>query len=95
MEDLALPTGAPTVHWEDHTSCISVFESKIVPPRVKHIYITVYFIQEQFDNILLLPKYEESSVMPADMCTKPCLGTIISRINKWMTGFILYPTSET
>ena len=69
MEDLALYTGAPTVHWEDNTSCISVVEAKRVTPRVKHIDIPVYFLQEQFDNGLFLPKYENSSVMPADMCT--------------------------
>ena len=37
MEALALHTGAPTVHWEDNTSCISVVEAKIVTPIVKHI----------------------------------------------------------
>ena len=70
MEDLALYTGAPTVHREDNTSCIYVIEAKRVTPRVKHIDIPVFFIQEKFDNGLFLPKYEESSVMPADMCTE-------------------------
>ena len=46
MEALALHTGEPTVHQEDITSYISVIESKIVTPRVKHIYIPVYFLQE-------------------------------------------------
>ena len=45
MEDLALHTGAPTVYWEDNTSCIYVVEAKIVTPRVKHIDITVCFLQ--------------------------------------------------
>ena len=71
MEDLALYTSAPTVHWEDKTNCISVVEDKNVTLRVKHIDITVCFLQEQFDNGLFLTKYEKSSVMPADMCTKP------------------------
>ena len=75
MEDLALYTGAHTVHWEDNTRCIYVVEAKIVTPRVKHIDIPVCFLQEQFDNGLFLPKYENSSVMPADMCTKPCAVT--------------------
>ena len=95
MEDLALQTGAPTVHWEDNTSCISVVEAKIVTPIVKHIDIPVFFLQEKFYNGLFLPKYENSSVVPADMCTKPCSGPIIIRSTKWMTGFIFYPTSET
>ena len=69
MKALALHTGAPTVHWEDNTSFISVLEAKIVTPRVKHIDIPVCFLQEKFDNSLFLPKYEKSSVMPADMCT--------------------------
>ena len=33
MKELALNTGAPTVHWEDNTSYISVFEAKIVTTR--------------------------------------------------------------
>ena len=43
MEALALYTGAPTVHCEDNTSCISVIEAKRVTPRVKHIDIPVCF----------------------------------------------------
>ena len=95
MEALAIHSGAPTVHWEDNTSCISVVETKIVTPRVKHIDIPVCFLQEQFDNGLFLPKYEKSSVMPSYMCTKPCSGLIISRSTKWMTRFRFYPTSKT
>ena len=95
MEAFALYTGATTVHWEDNTSCISVVESKIVTPRVKYIDIPVCFLQEQFDNGLFLPKYENSSVMPADICTKPCPIPIISRSTKCMTRFRFYPTSDT
>ena len=95
MEALALHTGAPKVHQEDKKSCISVVEDKIVTPRVKHIDIPVYFLQEQFENGLFLPKFEKSSVMPADICTKPCTGTIISWSNKWMNGFRFYPNIET
>ena len=95
MKALALHTGAPTVNWEDSTSFISVVEAKRVTPRDKHIYIPVCFLQEQFDYGLFLPKYENSSVMLADMCTKPCSVPIISRSNKWMTGFRFYATSET
>ena len=29
--------------------------------------------------------------MPLDMCTKPCLGPIIIRINKFITGFCSHP----
>ena len=94
LEALALYTGAPTVHWEDNTSCISFVEAKIVTPIVKHIDIPVCFLQEKFDNGLFLPKYEKSSVMPSDMCTKPRSGPTISRSTKWMTGFRFYTTSE-
>ena len=45
MEAVALHTGAPTVHWEDNTRCISVVEYKSVTPRVKHVDIPVCFIQ--------------------------------------------------
>ena len=88
-------TGAPTVHWDDNTSCISVVEAKIITPRIKHIYIPVCFLQEQFENCLFLVEYDNASVMPADMCTKPCSGLIISCSTKCMTGFRFYPTSET
>ena len=95
MEDLALHTGASIVHLDENTSCISIVESKRVTPRVNHIDITVCFLQNKFYNGLFLPKYEKSSVMPTDMCTKPCPGEIISQITKWISGFRLYPTSET
>ena len=95
MEALALYTGAPTVHWEHSISCISVFESKIVTPRVKHIDIPVCFLLEQFDYGLFIPKYEKFSVMLEGMCTKPCSGPIISCSTKWITRFRLYPTSDT
>ena len=95
MEALALYTGAPTVHWEDNTSCISVVEDKRVTPRVKYTDIPVSFLLENFDNGLFLPKYEKSSVVPACMCTKPSSGPIISQSTKWMTGFRFDPTSET
>ena len=56
MEALALYTGAPTVHWEYNTSCISVVEAKIFTPIVKHIDIPVYFLQKQFENCLFISK---------------------------------------
>ena len=43
LEALALYTRAPTVNWEDNTSCISVVEAKIVTPRVNYIDIPVFF----------------------------------------------------
>ena len=95
MESLVIHTGTPTVHCEDNTSCISGVEAKIFTPRVKHVEISVCFLLEKFYNGLSVPKYENSSVMPADMCTKPCPVPIISRSNKWMTGFRFYPTSVT
>ena len=48
MEALSIHTGASTLNWEYNTSCISVVEAKIVTPRVKHVYISVCFLQEQF-----------------------------------------------
>ena len=45
--------------------------------------------------VFLIPKYDKSSVMPEDMCTKPHSGPIISRSTKWVTGSILYPTIDT
>ena len=67
----------------------------MVTPRVKHIEVNVCFTQDQFEKSLFFPNYEESSVIPTDMCTKIFSGTIISRSTKWMTGHILYPTSDT
>ena len=46
MEFLANHTGAPTVHWEDNTSYISVVEAKIVNTRVLKNYIPVCFLLE-------------------------------------------------
>ena len=95
MKALVLHTGAPIVHWEDNTHTIYVVEAKIVITRVKHIGIHVYFLHEQFDNGLFIQKYDKSSFMPEDMCTKPCSGPIISWGNKWTTGFRFYRTSDT
>ena len=67
----------------------------MVTPMVKHIDIPVYFLPEQFNNGPFITKYEKYSVVPEDMCTKPCSYTIISQINKWINGFRLYPTSDT
>ena len=64
-------------------------------PRVKHIYIPVYFLQEQFENGIFVPEYKKSSVVTEDMCTKPCSGPNISWSNKCMTVFIFYTTSDT
>ena len=89
MEALALHTGAPEVHWEDNTSYIYVVKAKRFTPIVKHIDITVCFLQEQFDNGLFLPKYEKFNVIPVDICTKLCSGTLIIQSTKWMTGFQL------
>ena len=55
MEALALHTGVPKVHWEDNTHCIYVIEDKIVSTRVKHIDITVCFIQEKFYDGIFPP----------------------------------------
>ena len=49
----------------------------------------------KFDNGLFVPKYEKSSVITEDICTKPYSGPIISWINKCMTGFRIYSTSDT
>ena len=46
-------------------------------------------------NGLFIPKYEKSSVISADMCTKPYSGPIISQSTNCMTGFRFYPTSDT
>ena len=48
MEALELHTGAPILHWEDETSCISFVESKIVTPRVKHIENSCLFSTRKF-----------------------------------------------
>ena len=45
MEALALHTDEPTVRWEYNTRYMSIVEDEIVPTRVKHIDITVCFLQ--------------------------------------------------
>ena len=81
--------------WRTTKVVFLLLKLKIGIPTVKHIDIPVYFLQNNFDNGLFIPKYYKSSVMLADMSTKPCSGTIISGSNKWMTGFRLYPISNT
>ena len=75
-------------HWVTNSTLIvyhkfiSMVKDKIVTPRVKHIYIPVRSILEQFFNGIVVPKYEKSSVIPSDMCNKPFLGPIISHGTK-------------
>ena len=95
IKSLVYHAGAPKLHWEDNTSCISVVKDRIVTPRFKHIDMPVCFLQEQFDNGLFIPKYDNYSVIPEDMCTKTFVGPVISQSTKCMTGFIFYPTSDT
>ena len=47
MKYLSLHTCSSTIHPEYNIKCISVVESKIVTPRVKHIDIPVCFLQEK------------------------------------------------
>ena len=92
-------TGVPTVHWEYNKSCSYVVEAKIVTPRVKQIYIPVYFLQEQFDDNLFIPKYENSSVMPEDRCIKPCqiqlsVGVINGRLDSYSIQSVVQNTTS-
>ena len=95
IESLAIHTGSPTVNWEENTSYISVVEDKIVTPRVKHLDIHIYFYKKNLTNVIFVPKYEKSGLMLSNVCTKPFPGPIISRFTKCITGFRLYPTSDT
>ena len=95
MEALSLHTGAHRVHWEYNTMCISIVESKRVTTRIKHIIIHACYLQEQIDNGIFITKYEKSSVIPEDMCTKPCACLITSWSIKCMNLFRFYPNSDT
>ena len=86
MESLDLHIGEPNIHWEDNNSVISVVGSNIVTPMAKHINVPVCFIQEQCENVLFIPKYDQSATISDDKCTRPCSGPIINIINIWMTG---------
>ena len=92
---LALHTSAPTVHWEYNTIFIYVVDARTFTRRFKQIYIPFLFLREIFDNGLFVQKYDKSSVVPEDMCTKPCSGPIISRGNKCMAWLRIYPTGGT
>ena len=72
MEYLALHTGAPTVYWGDNISCIYFVGFKIITHIGKHVYIPVCILQEQYYNGDFVPKYDNSSIILEDMCTKPC-----------------------
>ena len=52
------------------------------------------FPQEQSYNGPFIQKFDNYSVMPEDICTKPCAGPIISSSTKLMTGFRFYSTSD-
>ena len=68
MESLELRTYAPTEHWEENTSFVSVVESKRGTHIVKHIDILVYFLQDLFE-ILFLFQNMRSLVLCWKICT--------------------------
>ena len=53
------------------------------------------FYKNNLTMVSLLEKYEKSSVIPEDMCTKPCSGPIISQSTKGITVFGFYLNSDT
>ena len=53
MEALELHTVAPTLDWEDTTSCLYVVEAKIVTPIVKHIDIPVFLYNSNLTMVSL------------------------------------------
>ena len=59
MESLKLHTGAPTEHWEDNRSFISVVEAKIVTPRVKHIDILSILYNT---NLTMVPFFQNMKI---------------------------------
>ena len=95
MEALALYICAIAVHWEDITRCIYVVEDEKVTPRVLKSILMSIFYKKLLTNVLCVPKYDTSTVIMEDICTKPCSGTIISFITKYMTRLRLHPTSDT
>ena len=95
MEALALHTGAPKVHWEDNFFIFLLLRLKELLLELNTLIFQSIFYKINLTNGLFLPKYEKSSVMPADVCTKSCSGPIIIRSTKCMTGLRFYPTSET
>ena len=70
-------------------------EATIGTPKVKQIDTTVCFILEQFENVLFVPKYENPTITPVDMSTKPCLFLVTWQSNKYMTGLGFYPSNDT
>ena len=53
MESLALHIGGDAVHWTNKKSYIYVVEDKIVAPRIKHIDIPVFFLNNNFKMVYL------------------------------------------
>ena len=56
IKALSPHNGAPKVYREDKKSFIYVFEAKGVTLSVKHIYIQVRFLLDQFENGFLCSK---------------------------------------
>ena len=55
MEDLYFHTGATIMHWEYNTGFISDFESNILIPIFKNIYIPVFFYKSNMKMVYLFP----------------------------------------
>ena len=51
MENLALQTGAPTVHWEDNTGCVSIVEAKKLLLELKTFMLLSIFYKRNLKMV--------------------------------------------
>ena len=80
--------------WEDNTSFISSVEAKQLLLELNTL-ILLHFLYKNKLTMVFPPKYDNSSVIMEDMCTKPCFGQIISQGTNLINGFRFYPTIDT
>ena len=71
LNDLNFPQCNPTVIYEDNQSCIHISRNKVTNRRTKHIDIRYNFAREKIENGEIKVEYCNTSVMLADILTKP------------------------
>ena len=57
MYYLDLRNGTITIHLVGNTSFISIVKAKIVTPRVNYTNILLYFLHDQYENVMFIPNY--------------------------------------
>lgn len=71
LHDLQIPETKPTPIYEDNESAIKIINQKIPTPRLQHVEIKIFVIQEWIADLSITMKHIPGIFICADALTKP------------------------